>query len=290
MGNQCQSFKEYLTAVKLVHDGVIGKVKEVSSWQSGKLGWLLADDRPEGADPIPEKLHWDEWLGVAPARPYKSKLYHSFNWRAWQDFSNGQLGDFGCHILDPVFLALKLTAPTSIKAEAAPLNREVWAKWATVEYQFPGTKMTAGKTIKLTWYDGEGKLPPREAHALPESYKLPGSGSVLLGEKGSLVIPHVGMPQLLPAAKFADYKIEDVPARDHYVMWADACRGEGKTTSSFDYAGPLTETVLLGVVAIRTPGETLEWDSAAGKITNSAAANALLTKKYRKGWEPSWVG
>lgn len=289
MGNQIQSHEAYRTAVKLVRDGVIGKVKEVHSWQSGKMGWMLADDRPAGTDPVPESLHWDDWLGVAPSRPYKAQLYHSFNWRAWQDYSNGQLGDFGCHILDPVFMALALTAPTSVRAEAPAINREVWTKQATVHYEFPGTAYTAGKTLKLTWYDGEKQYPPREAHGLPESYKLPGSGSVLLGEKGSLVIPHVAMPKLFPEEKFAGFKIETVPAVNHYTSWADACRGEGKTTSSFDYAGPLTEAVLLGSIAIRVRGETLQWNQTDLKITNSAAANALLTKLYRKGWEPAWV-
>ena len=109
---------------------------------------------------------WDNWLGVAPERPYKEKIYHSCNWRAWQDFSNGQLGDFGCHILDPVFMALGLTAPLTVRGESSPINREVWYKWSVVNYEFPGTEHTAGKTLKLTWYDGEGKLPAaREARA-----------------------------------------------------------------------------------------------------------------------------
>ena len=133
-------------------------------------------------------------------------------------------------------------------------------------------------------------VPPRAAHGLPEGYHLPGSGSVLLGEKGSLVIPHVAMPKLFPEEKFADFKIPVVPAIDHYVAWADACRGEGKTGSSFDYSGPLTEAVLLGSVAIRLPGETLWWNTTDLKITGPARANALLTKSYRKGWEPSWGG
>ncbi|HEY2249670.1 MAG TPA: Gfo/Idh/MocA family oxidoreductase, partial [Planctomycetaceae bacterium] len=257
MGNQIQSDKAYRTAVKLVHDGVIGKVREVHSWQSGKMGWILVDDRPPGSEPVPETLHWNEWIGVAPERPYLPKIYHPFNWRAWQDFSNGQLGDFGCHILDPVFMALKLTAPLTIKADAPPINREVWTKSSTVSYEFPATEMTAGKTIKVTWYDGEGRFPPRDALGLAEGYDLPGSGSVLVGEKGSLVIPHVAMPQLFPKEKFADFKIEVVPSRDHYVSWADACRGEGRTTSSFDYSGPLTEAVLLGSIAIRVPDEVL---------------------------------
>jgi predicted dehydrogenase len=289
MGNQIQSHEAYRTAVKLVHDGVIGKVKEVHSWQAGAMRWMLADDRPTGSDPVPEKLHWDTWLGAAPERPFKEKLYHDFNWRAWQDFSNGQLGDFGCHILDPVFLALGLTAPTTVRAEAPPLNREVWTKWSVVRYEFPGTERTAGKTLPLTWYDGEGKYPPREKLGLAKDFKLPGSGSALIGDKGTLLIPHVDLPRLLPAEKFADFKVEKVPAVDHYVGWADACRGVGKTTSHFGYAGPLTETVLLGTIAIRVPGETLMWDAAQLKVTNSAAADALLRKRYRKGWEPKWL-
>ena len=288
MGNQIQSHEAYRTAVQVVHDGVIGKVREVYSWQSGPMRWLIESDRPTGADPVPESLHWDNWLGVAPTRPYKTKIYHPFNWRAWQDFSNGQLGDFGCHILDPVFMALDLTAPLTVRAEAPPINREVWTKTATVHYEFPSTPRTSGDTLKLTWYEGEGAKPPRDALGIPDGFKLPDAGSLLKGEKGTIVIPHVAMPQLLPAEKFADYKFPEVGSRNHYISWADACRGEGSTTSHFDYSGPLTEAVLLGTVAIRLPRETLKWDAAGLKITNSSDANALLTKSYRPGWEVNW--
>lgn len=286
MGNQIQSHEAYRTAVKLVRDGTIGKVKEVYSWQCGVMQWLLAPDRPKTADPVPEKLHWDDWLGAAPERPYKDKLYHSFNWRAWQDFSNGQLGDFGCHILDPVFLALGLTAPTTVRAKRSEMNREVWYTWSVVEYEFPGTALTATTTLKLTWHDGSDKLPPRDKLGLKADVKLPLSGSLLIGEKGSLLIPHVAMPKLLPEAGATAIKPE--PAVNHYTTWADACRGEGKPTSHFDYASALTETVLLGTVAMRVPDETLKWDAAALK-TDSKAANEWLTKRYRKGWEPAWV-
>ncbi len=289
MGNQIQSHEAYRSAVKLVHDGVIGKVREVHSWQSGAMGWILVDDRPPGSEPIPETVHWDEWLGVAPTRPYLSKIYHSFNWRAWQDFSNGQLGDFGCHILDPVFMALKLTAPLTIQAEAAPMNREIWSKSATVSYEFPGTELTAGKTIKVTWHDGAGRFPDRAKLGLPEKFSFPGSGSVLLGEKGTLVIPHVAMPQLLPEEKFSDFAIPVVPARDHYVSWADACRGEDKTSSHFDYSAPLSETVLLGTIAIRLSGKALKWNADQLQLSGAPHAQELLTKSYRRGWEPKWV-
>src|SRR5205823_4514464 len=197
MGNQIQSHEAYRTAVKLVRDGVIGKVKEVHSWQAGTMKWLTVDDRPPGADPVPPTLRsWDVWLGPAPERPFKEKVYHSWNWRAWQDFSNGQLGDFGCHILDPVFMALGLTAPLTVQGGSSPLNREVWYTWSEVRYEFPGTERTAGKTLKLTWYDGEGHFPPRHRIGLAADFKLPGAGSLLIGEKGSLLVPHVGMPRL----------------------------------------------------------------------------------------------
>lgn len=286
MGNQIQSSDFYRTATKLVHDGAIGKVKEVISWQSGTPKWPRGLDRPAGMDPIPSTLHWNDWLGVAPERPYKDGIYHSFNWRGWQDFSNGQLGDFGCHILDPVFTSLKLTAPTSVQAEAPEMNKESWTKWATVRYEFPGTQYTEGQHIRVTWYDGENVFPPREVlSGIPEGYKLPGSGSLLIGEKGSLLIPHVAAPKLFPEANFADYKLPELPKRDHYVSWVDACRGQDTTTSHFAYSGRLTEAVLLGTIAIRLRGEALQWNAESLRFLNSTAANQMLSKPYRKGWE-----
>jgi predicted dehydrogenase len=290
MGNQIQSHSHYQTAVRLVQDGAIGKVKEVHSWQSGKMRWLLTDDRPAGAEAIPTALRWDEWLGVAPPRPYKDQLYHPVNWRAWKDFSNGQLGDFGCHILDPLFLALQLTAPRTVRAETAPMSREVWPRWSKVQYVFPGTERTSGATLPLTWYDGDGRFPPRAALGLPDGYQLPQAGSVLLGEKGTLVIPHSSpAPKLFPADRFADYPYPKPAARNHHLTWVEACRGGPPPTSPFSYAGPLTEAVLLGTVAMRVSNETLVWDSAELKVTSSLQAQALVTKPYRKGWEPAWL-
>jgi predicted dehydrogenase len=289
MGNQIQSHEAYRTAVKLARDGLVGKVKEVHSWQAGKHFWRLVDDRPAKSDPVPKGVHWDNWLGVAPERPFVQKIYHDFNWRAWRDFSNGQLGDFGCHILDPVFLALNLGAPSTVRAEAPPIHPELWTLKAKVSYTFPGTEYTAGRTLPLTWYDGEGHYPPRERLGLPEEVKLPGSGSVLLGEKGTLLIPHVGLPRVYPASKETADKIAKLPGVNHYTGWADACRGVGKTMSSFGYAGPLTECVLLGTIAIRCPGATLTWDAEAMRLSGGVGAESMLKKAYRKGWEPAWL-
>lgn len=168
------------------------------------------------------------------------------------------------------------------------MNREVWNKSSTVAYEFPGTEHTAGPSITVTWYDGAGRFPPRAALGLPEKTDLPGSGSVLIGEKGSLLIPHVSMPKLFPEEQFAAAIVPE-PARDHYVSWALACLGEDVATSNFDYSGPLTETVLLGTVAVRNPGVKLTWNAEKMEISGAAGAQSLLTKPYRSGWEPKWV-
>jgi predicted dehydrogenase len=304
MGNQIQSSHAYRNAVQAVRDGAIGKVKEVHSWQAGDMKWLVTEKRPKESDPVPKTLNWDAWLGVAPVRPYKKGLYHSWNWRAWQDFSSGQLGDFGCHILDPVFMALELTSPSSIEADAPPLNQETWGRKSTVEYTFPGTKHTAGNEITVTWYDGEGHRPTPHEWGLPKQmevpekvdkdgkphgkkmvkYELPGAGSAFIGEKGTLILPHWADATLYPEEKFKDYKLPQLPDIDHYTGWAHACLGDGTTKSNFDYSGPLTETVLLGAIAIRFPKEQLNWDSEALEFTHHADATARLAKTYRKGW------
>jgi predicted dehydrogenase len=283
MGNQIQSARAYRTAVQLLTDGAIGKIREVHSWQAGDMGWLITDKRPPGADPVPSTVDWDLWLGVAPERPYKAEVYHPYNWRAWQDFSSGQLGDFGCHILDPVFMGLGLSAPISVEAEAPALNDEVWAPKCKVSYRFPATDRTTGPVLPLTWYDGRGHKPSPKDLGLPEAYRVPGGGSALIGEAGTMVLPHWDMPQLFPEDKFRDYQVPQLDDLNHYTGWAHACLGDGTTTSNFAYSGPLTEAVLIGVVAVRFPGQRLQWDTRAGQFTNHAAANERLTKNYRVG-------
>lgn len=290
MCNQIQSHSAYRTTVHMVHNGLIGKVKEVHSWQGGQPSWPRNIQRPPGSDPVPAHVRWDLWQGVAAERPFKADMYHPFNWRGWQAYGTGQLGDFACHILDPVFKSLKLTSPNKLTVEAPTLLPETWTDRATVHYEFPGTEYTLEPTLRVTWYDAAGALPPREKLGdIPADYKLPVAGSVLVGEKGSLVIPHVAMPMLFPEEKFPADELPVIEGVDHYTQWADACLGKGETTSHFDYAGPLTEAVLLGTIGIRFPDQELAWDAKALKITNHAEANEWLTKPYRKGWEPTWI-
>lgn len=285
MGNQIHSNREYRLGVKLIHDGAIGKVREVHSW-IGVDGRKHAGtiERPATAA-VPPNVNWDLWLGAAPERPFAPEVYHPFKWRDWQDFGSGALGDFGCHVFDPVFGALELTAPISIVAENAGTNREVWPGPETVTYVFPGTKRTAGDQITVIWRDG-GLKPPRELAQLPEGVQLPSGGSLFIGEGGTMVLPHVGMPSLYSGGKAVPLPENDVQALSHWHVWVDAVIAGTKTSDGFHYAGPLTETVQLGNVAALLPGTKLRWD--AEKMTfidGPQQANKLLTKSYRPGFE-----
>jgi predicted dehydrogenase len=289
MGNQIHSRAEYRGAVRMIHDGAIGKVKEVHSWVNvhGRQ-YCNRTDRP-AESPVPKNVEWNLWIGVAPMRPYAADAYHPFRWRDWQDFGSGALGDFGCHILDPVFGALGLTAPLRIRAENDGTTAEVWPGPQTVTFEFPGTPRTAKETIQVIWRDG-GLKPPRELAQLPEGVDLPASGSLLIGEEGVMVLPHVGPPVLYPQQKFADFLVAEIPSANHWHVWLDAAMAGEKTSDGFHYAGPLAETAQLGNVAARLPGRELEWDATRLLFTNSPAANQLLRKEYREDFAVESAG
>jgi len=293
MGIQCHAHEFYRTAVKWIKDGAIGKVKEWHSWSSAR--YTTEDKkRPVGADPIPPNVDWNLWLGTAPERPYKDKLYHPFWWRNWRDFGGGSMGDFGCHIFDPVFTALGIGAPLTLSCTTEGVSDEVWPGWLSINYVFPGTAMTTGKTIAATWHDGgtldpAGKIIPNRPLAavsphLPKDFELPASGSIIVGEDGTALLPHFGAPSLYPVEKFKDYPKPTFEPLNHYHQFVEACLGNGKGGANFDFAGPLSEAVLLGNVVNRFPGKTLEWNSKKLKFTNCPEANKHLRRKYRKGW------
>ena len=284
MGNQIHSNLEYRLGVKILKSGAIGKITAVHSWVGVKgQNYYQGTARPPEA-PVPKSLDWNLWIGCAPERPFAEKWYHPFNWRDWQDFGSGALGDFACHILDPVFTALDLTAPQTIQCDHEGFNPELWPGPETVKYVFPATKYTAGDTLPVTWYDG-GRKPPRELAQMPEGVELPGGGSLFIGEGGTMVLPHVGRPQLYPEEKYREIDIPAVVGLNHWHVWVDAVLSNTRTSDGFHYAGPLTETVQLGNIAALHPGKTLEWDVEALSIKNLPEANTLLTKKYRKGFE-----
>jgi hypothetical protein len=232
----------------------------------------------------PESLAWDLWLGTAATREYVAGVYHPAQWRKLIDFGTGTLGDMGVHIFDTPYRALELTAPLWAKTTCRKPTGVGHPEKNIVEYEFPGTKHTTG-TLLWTWYDGDFAPPAGEDLKLPEGVKLPGQGSLFVGEAGSMLLPHVSEAVLYPMDKFKDYQRPDVAGASHYHQWVDACRGEGKTSASFSYGGPLTEALLLGVVANRFPETKLMWNAEKLEVTNLSDANSLIRRTYRAGFE-----
>jgi predicted dehydrogenase len=281
MGIQIHSVGHYRLASQLVQKGVIGKVKEVHSWCP--KSWGDPDPRPDVSEPVPEGFDWNLWLGVCADRPFIGNgYYHPVNWRKRLDFGTGTFGDMGCHIFDPVFDALQLGPPLSVRSEGPPPNQWNWAMDSAIHYSFAGTKYTAERRLNVTWYDGASK-PPAEVLALLEGDELPNTGSIFVGTDGVLVLPHVNRPLLYPEKKFQTFQFPEVHSGDHWGEFVQACRGNGRTSASFNYAGPLTEAVLLGGVASRFPKTTLKWEAAQLKFDESQA-NTFVSRHYRKGW------
>lgn len=282
MGIQIHSHDVHRMIVAIIQDGAIGKVKEVHSW-SGK-GWGDKSPRPDRKDPVPDYLSWDGWLGVAADRPFIANgYYHPGNWRKRLDFGTGTFGDMACHILDPVFTSVALTAPKSVRSEGDAPNDYNWSLDVQVQYIFPGTKYSTD-TVALSWYNGATR-PPDSVQSLIGDRKLHDQGSIYVGTAGVLYSPYIAAPVLLPAEKFKDYKMPQPGGNNHYLQFVEACRGNGQISAPFDYSGPLTESVLLGCLATRFPKTTLEWDAEKLQVTNTKEANQFVRKQYRKGWE-----
>jgi hypothetical protein len=197
------------------------------------------------------------------------------------------MGDMAIHILDPVFSALQLGPPRSLLSNSSRQPADSFGMQNETRFTFPAGKYTTDGFV-LTWYDG-GKMPDTSTWPLDGAdgtrMALPGQGSIFLGEKGAILLPHVAMPTLLPVKDFADATIEAAPDGNHYHLFVDACLGGTPTTCGFDYAGPLTEAVLLGTLANRFPGDELRWQPAAMTIPNHDRADALLRRKYRQGFQ-----
>ncbi|MEP6918723.1 MAG: Gfo/Idh/MocA family oxidoreductase [Acidobacteriota bacterium] len=283
MGIQVSSSKPQRYGEALARSGIVGKIREVHTFSNKSWG----DDKPmgEATDPAPPSLDWDDWLGVNAPRPFKRGAYHPGEWRRRVGFGTGTLGDMGCHIYSPPYRALKLTSPVSVTAYGPSPSAESWATKARVKLTYPGTEYTAGSTVDVWWYDG-GELPP-DAVREPLGARFPQQGSILVGTDGMLVLPHTSAaPFVLPDSKMASLPQIDLPDRDHYGEFVDVVLGgsKEKCSASFDYAGPLTESVLIGNVAAHFPGETLAFDGKALAFPQKSEANQYLTRTYRQGW------
>jgi predicted dehydrogenase len=283
MGNQGQASEGTRLMCEWIWDGAIGPVREVLAWTDRPGGrWPQGVERPTETPPVPKTLNWDMWLGLAPYRPYHP-IYLPFRWRGWCDFGTGSLGDMGCHVLDPVFRALKLGHPTSVSAECTAFNRDSYPTASTIYYEFPARGDMP--PVKLTWYDG-GRLPPRPEE-LEAGRRMPESGTIFVGDKGKIISDeYSGAPRIIPESKMKAYKVppKTLPRSiGHHNEWVEACKGGKQPGSNFEFASLMTQVVLLGNVALRA-GKKLSWDGANMKVTNVPEANEYLHRPYRDGW------
>ncbi|HPO15127.1 MAG TPA: Gfo/Idh/MocA family oxidoreductase [Candidatus Hydrogenedentes bacterium] len=290
MGNQGHSGRGVREACEMIWSGVIGNVREVHIWTDRPQGrWAQGVSELLPEQPIPETLDWDLFTGSAPMHPY-NKGYHPHVWRGWFAYGCGSLGDMGCHIMDPAFWGMKLGEVETYSAEIVAsegCNDLSYPVFATVKYSFPARG--GMPPFEMYWYDN-GNLPKRP-EGIPADQELGDgeNGSLFIGDKGCITVGTYGTrPRLMPNERMIGYTKPDptLPLVEggHYRNWIDACKGGPPACSNFDYAAPFVEMVLLGTIAIRT-GTKLEYDAKAMKITNNAAANALISKEYRKGWE-----
>ena len=297
MGNQGNSGEGVRLICEWIWDGAIGPVHEVHSWTNRPV-WPQGIPRPKKTPPVPSSLDWDLWLGPAPVRPYHP-TYHPFSWRAWSDFGTGALGDMACHILDPVFSALKLKYPTSVEASCSTYvalgkmwgkvkNTETYPRASIVHYSFPARG--GMPPVKLHWYDGG--LMPERPEELESGRQLPDNGVLFVGDKGKMTVVNFGgSPRIIPEEKMREYKrppetLERVEGGEdgHERNWIRACKGGKPAGSNFDYSGPMTESVVMGNLAIRYPHQKLEWDGEKMEVTNFEEANQLVNPPYRQGW------
>lgn len=314
MGNQGGSGEGVRRAQEMYEAGLIGEVTEAHAWTNRPV-WPQGQATPSGDFTIPTELDWDLWLGPAKKIPYHP-AYLPFNWRGWWAFGTGALGDMACHILDPVYRLLPISYPESAECSVATVWKEMWNDTQNTEACPPASIIhlrhprTDGKgTIKVSWYDG-GLLPPRPEELGPEEPFGNWDGGVLLiGTKGKMLIDCYGAnPRLLPTRLM---KETTLPApylprvtEGHYLQWVNACKAgyeNGKTSSPFSYAGPFTESILMGNLAIRSwlmknPNlkgwddkylgrKKLIWDAKAMKVTNFDEANEFVRGTSRPGWE-----
>ena len=288
MGNQGHAQSDSRRLVECLRGGILGEVKQVHVWTDRPI-WPQGLRRPSETQSIPSTLDWDLWIGPAPMRPYHGS-YAPFNWRGWWDFGTGALGDMGCHNMDLAFFALDLKNPIRIEGSGEGGTDQSPPKASTVKWSFPGNEHRG--PVALTWYDG-GRKPSPE---LVSQKELPGNGCIIMGTRDTLYVPsYWGAGSCLSGAGMEDWNhipasLPRWPGGDqdndmaHHHEWLAACKGEAKALSHFDYAGPMTEAVLLGNVALRA-GHAIDWDAHGMRVTNDPHANQWIRKAYRKGWE-----
>ncbi len=282
MGNQGTAGSGLRKGAAMMKAGRLGTPKEVVVW-SNRPVWPQGGPRPAPEDP-PANLEWDLWLGPAPKRPY-GKGYHPFAWRGWWDFGTGALGDMACHTVNMPYMGLDLYDPKSVQAVTAGHNRDSYPKWSIIDFEFPANDWRPA--VKFTWMDG-GKRPDPE---LLDGDKPRGSGCVVIGTKGKLYSgnDYGGIDKLYGDIDDSDEGLEYPKSPGHFQEWIEAIKGGPAAVSNFaDYAGGLTETILLGNLAVYAANEgegpRVEWDAKTMTVKNIEGLETIVKPVYPKGY------
>jgi predicted dehydrogenase len=315
MGNQGRTMDGQRYAKEWIEQGAIGTLKEIRLWTNRPI-W------PQGPmtktpSPTPANLNWDAWLTCEPSEEHydfilpdgvkgnkHGNTVHPFNWRGWWQFGSGALGDMGCHIMDATFSILGQIIPEKIEATSSPISALNAPVWADLVYHMPAGKYPA---IKVTWNDGNKNGKPNKPERPPfmdselaiKAFDKAHSGMAFIGTEGTIFEgeAYCQSPVLYPEAKYTDVRIamkegrikktetRSVMPNNPQGEWAHHIVNGGTPSSNFDYAAPLCEFVLLGNLAIRSQ-QSIQWDAAGMKVTNSESANQFLTRpSYREGWK-----
>lgn len=290
MGNHGQAGDGPRRLQEMIHDGAIGTIREVHVWTDrpnrglSDTYWPQGVRRPVETPPVPDTLDWDIFTGPAPLRPYHPS-YHPFSWRGWLDYGTGALGDIGCHSLDPVFRILKLKYPTSVQGTSTLVNGESFPLGSMVTYDFPARGDMP--PLRLIWYDG-GLRPPRPAE-MGTDIRMGAGGVLYIGSKGKILGNRLLPLSLNESYKRPDPYLESSPG--HRQEWILACKGGDTAGSNYEWAGPLTETVLLGNIALRPElreklsYQSLQFDPEKLTFPNMPEADQFLHYEYRNGWK-----
>jgi len=314
MGNQGTANNDLREAAAIIKSGTVGNVKEVHVWTNRPV-WPQGLDRPEAGEEVPATLHWPEWIGPAEMRPYHS-AYHPFKWRGWWAFGTGALGDMACHTLNMPYMALDMRDPTSLQAVTSGHNMETYPSWSIITLDFPERNGRAAH--KFMWYDG-GKRPETAEFKKAEEVclkrqadektagKMRGtlrSGCFVLGDKGWLLAPgdYAGNGVYMEQAENPKVTYPESPG--HFQEWVNAIKGEGEAMSNLpNYAAPLTETVLLGNLAVwaaagdqsaaareeqkvkGVQGKKIMWDAKNLTATNAPEVAHIIKPEYHNGYK-----
>jgi predicted dehydrogenase len=313
MGNQGTASSDLREAAAIIKNGYVGKVREVHVWTNRPI-WDQGIDRPTDTPPVPPNVHWSEWIGPAEMRPY-SPAYHPFKWRGWWAFGTGALGDMACHTLNMPYMALDLRDPTSVQAFTSGHNMETYPAWSVITYQFP--ERNGRGALKFMWYDG-GKRPTTEEYQAAEKVCMDRqkddkarermartlkSGCLVLGDKGWLLAPGDYASSDIYMPQEERPKVDFIKSPGHFEEWVNAIKGEGQATSNFpNYASQLTETVLLGNLAVwaaagdqdaakrdaqresGVQGKKIEWDAKNLTATNAPEVAHIIKPEFHNGY------